>query len=146
MVEKYEILEFEGEYLGGHVNYPRKCSVLLRLDDKKIDVVPQKLWMNKLTSEHPAISILYESISSIQNVPEEKISSLRFLVLGPIPGLLWRKKEFYLHLTFKDKDGADMDQNMVFKMKGSVETYQAIYEEVAYAKRNKKQSKRRKET
>ena len=129
---------FEGEYLGGHVDLKANQHVLMQLDNKKINVHPYPYPRGKKL-DAPFLSISYEDVSSIQNVPSERISTLRVLALGIIPGLIWRKNEHCLTLTFKDE--LDMEQTIAFKMKKTQELHEEIYDRVVEAKKKKKLGK-----
>ena len=138
--EESEVLEFKGEYLGGHVKFPDKCYIVLQLGDNILDVTYPHLKYDFRAREEPFISIPYEDISSIQSLPREKIDTLRVLAVGLV-GVLWRKKEFYLTLTFKDD--LDMNQSIVFKMEKPEKAQRAIYDKVAEAKKKKRKVAKR---
>jgi hypothetical protein len=64
----------------------------------------------------------------VESLPSEKISTLRVLI-SPIGGLLFRKKELFLTLSFKDN--INMEQSIVFRMNKPDEVHKAIYDRVA---------------
>ncbi len=130
------ISEFHGEYLGGHVKFPDKCKILLKLGNEAIDVYPDDSSSKSWVPPEPFLTISYKTITNIQNVPSDKIDTLRVLAIGLIGGLLWRKKENVLLLTFKDDIG--FDQTVVLKMLNTEGVHEAVYSKVAELKRNKK--------
>jgi len=133
--EEEDVLEFEGEYLGGHVKYPDRGHVVLQLTDENLFVAP---YAPGQCLGPPFLSIAYPDMTSVQNVPYEKISTLRVLI-SPLGGLIFRKNEHLLTLTFKDE--LDMEQTVAFKIKNTEKIHEAIYGRVVKAKKKKKLEK-----
>lgn len=128
-----DVLEFEGEYIGGQAGYTDRRQIKMRLAKENLVVAPSAFSSSYLGQ--PLFSIPYVSISSVQDMPSERISTLRVLI-SPIGGLLWRKNEHYLAVTFKDD--LDMEHTTIFKMKKPEEAQAAVYDKVVTAKFQKK--------
>jgi hypothetical protein len=119
-----EIEEFAAEYLGGHVNYPDVGPVLIQLNEAQLFVAPYSPLSHTALGQ-PFIAVPYTDITGIQSVPYERISTLRFLALGATAGLLWRKNEHILTVSFKDEAG--IEQTIAFKLRYAKEAHAAIY-------------------
>lgn len=148
--------EFQGEYIGGNIilnnlfetfytkqfGIPKsliKNNLILRVDAQKIELLPCfPRTPSKLASQKPIFIIPIKAITNVQAVPYEHISTLRVFALGVVPGLLWRKNNSYLNVSFKDD--FDMEQSTVYRIDKINEAYQAIYNSiVAERKRTKSQ-------
>jgi hypothetical protein len=123
MSEENGVLEFEGHYLGGHVDFPDRWPVILQLSDENLFVA---LYAPGQCLGPPFLSIPYANISNVQNAPNE----------SAVPGLICLKGENYLTLSFRDE--LDMEQTVVFKIKKTDKAPSAIYDKVVEAKKNKK--------
>lgn len=123
-----DIKEFTGEYLGGHVDYPDVGPVLMQLNEDSLFVAAYSP-LSHMALGQPFLAIPYENITSVQSLPFEKISTLRFLTLGAATGLLWRKNEHLLTVSFKDDLG--IEQTVAFKLKHIKEAHAEIYNRIA---------------
>lgn len=144
--------EFRGKYFGGHqklnsllTEFSKKqfgistvnINVLLRLECERINVLLcYPFAPGRLASNQPVFSLEYRSISNIQSLPSERIGTLRYMLLPAPMAVMFRKKEFFLNLCFKDD--IDMEQTLVFKMEKNDECYQAVYDKIAELRRSKK--------
>ena len=124
MTEEDDILEFEGNYLGGHAMFPDRCPVILQLSDEYLFVAP---YAPGQCLGPPFLSILFTAISNAQNVPSERA----------FPNLIQVEGDNYLTLTFTDE--LDKEQMVVFKIKKTEKAISIIYERVAEAKAKAKQ-------
>jgi hypothetical protein len=124
--------EFTGEYLGGHVDYPDVGPVLLQLNDESLFVAPYSP-LSHMALGQPFLTIPYANIASVQSVPYEKISTLRFLTFGAATGLFWRKNEHLLTVTFKDDLG--IEQTVAFKLKQVEKAHTELYNRIAKPKK-----------
>ena len=122
--------EFQGEYLGGHVKFPDKTKIFLEFDKNAILFFPDS--SSEWIPANPFLKIPYANVTNIQNIPSDKIDTLRVVAIGLIGGLLWRKKEPVLLLTFKDEIG--FDQTIVLKMVYTEYVHEVIYGKIAEAK------------
>jgi hypothetical protein len=123
-----DIVEFKGEYLGGHVNYPDIGPVLLQLNEESLFIAPYSPLSGTALGQ-PFLTIPFADITGVQSLPYEKISTLRFLALGAVAGLLWRKNEHILTISFKDE--SNIEQTVAFKLKNTAKVHAAVYERIA---------------
>jgi hypothetical protein len=143
-----DVLEFEGEYLGGHPKLSPNYLIKLQIEKENLIVAGKHL-----------LSIPYAEKSSVKNFPHKEFSTLAkvllflgavfvvvffanillFVVIGLLAlgliGLFYRRNKPQLNLTFKDE--LDMEQTVVFKMKKPEETLRAIYDRVVEAKKKR---------
>ena len=108
--------QYNGEYLGGSTAQKRGFQILMKFENTAINLFQyysDKQRRNELVSDRPFISIPYNNVVGVNVVSQESISTLRVFVLGLIPGLIFRKNEKFLLLTFKDEGG--LEQNFVFR-------------------------------
>jgi hypothetical protein len=126
-----DVLEYNCEYLGGHVKFPDKGSVILQLGEEEIYVAAY----TPSTIILPFLAIPYKDITGVQAVPYEKISTLRTFAFGSLVGLMWRKNEHLLTLAFKDELG--MEQTVAFKIKKTDKVHEEIYDRAVTARKKK---------
>jgi hypothetical protein len=125
--------EYEGAYLGGSIQHGNGMRVLLRFSGVGLGFFQFKSDKSQeLFSNKPFISMAYNDIIGIQVVNQERISSLRWIVLGAIPGLLWRTNDKFLLLLFKDSIG--LEQSLVFRFKDNWVVQSTIQNKVAQHK------------
>jgi len=159
-----DVLEFEGEYLGGHPKLSPNNLIKLQIKKENLIVADNEYKQKAGTyswsqSKEQLLSIPYSEISSVKNFPHKEISTrakvllilgamavvvlfvyilifvfFGLLVLGVI-ALALRKNKPHLTLTFKDE--LDMEQTAFFKMKKPEETLRAIYDAVVDAKKKR---------
>ena len=106
--------QYEGEYLGGHIQHQSGIRILMKFENSKIDIFqynPEKNHSSELVSNRPCISILYDKFVGAQVIGQEKLNTLHLLVYGSLVALLTKKNELFLQLIFKDDIG--LEQNLI---------------------------------
>jgi len=82
------------------VEYPTPKDSRVFLYNDRLDLFLN----NENYKNKPSITIPYESISSIENADESKISAFRVAMLGIVGGL-WKKKHIYTVIVYRDEFG-----------------------------------------
>lgn len=118
-----EVMEFIGEYIGGHPAFPVNENVRLTL------------WAQSLEIPELGLSIPYQDIKRVGNMTKKKIAVTRIIFLGVI-GALWKKEQLFMVLTYQDKV-AETDLSMVFRMDKIEEVQPLIYQRMVHAKTKK---------
>jgi hypothetical protein len=128
--------EYRGDYLGGNASFQGGIPILLKFEKTTIDLFQYysgKERRDQLVSNNPFTSVFYENIVGVNVVSQERISTLRVLLLGVIPGLLLRQNKNFLLLNFKDKVG--LEQTFVFSFMDNYVVCSAIQNKVAESKK-----------
>jgi hypothetical protein len=100
MLEKEYIQEYSGEYLGGHARFQSKNNVVMTLDSKEVKIYYDYAFSGPAQYKNPFLTFSYEQISDIQVMTSERISTLRVVVLGLLPGVFWHKKRALFSFDF----------------------------------------------
>ena len=98
-----QVKSYFANYLGGHVEYPksRRCGINLH-DDRLELYFEEKSFFSDGFEKKPTLIISYQSMTSIENTNEDRISAMRVAMLGIIGGL-WKKKHVYTVIQYKDE-------------------------------------------
>ena len=136
MTDRSYPIEFQGEYLGGHTRFQSQNNIVMLLQSTEISIYTAHAFSQVVSLRQPFLIIPYDNIVGIQKTTSDKIDTLRVLAVGVVGGLLWRKKELFLSLSFMDDIG--INQTLIFKMKDVDEAQWKIYDKVAQTKKNKK--------
>ncbi len=109
---------YKAEYLGGHGAFPKKmaCHIVILPDHVEIPEMP--------------LSIPYSKIDSVQSMSQEKVTAMRFLLVGLL-SLAWKKKRLFMVLSYKD---GQMKNDMIFDVDKIEEVQPAIYRNMIAAK------------
>ena len=129
--EGYEFVEksFGGEYMGGHMLYPKKTDATVDLFAKHLDI--------QFGSIHKhIIRIPYETIAKIGTEDEQRITKTRVLMTPLLIGLLWKKKFRYTVIDYKE---AGIDQCVIIDFHREAEkAQQLIYAKMIEARQLQK--------
>ncbi|HEX6294621.1 MAG TPA: hypothetical protein VFZ46_05650 [Nitrososphaeraceae archaeon] len=108
-------------YIGGHKAFPKPKHTKVAIYHDRLEILELNL------------SIPYSFMKNIENMEDKKISKLRVVALGPIIGVLWKKKVLYTVITYND--GID-EQTIVLDLGKGVDSIQPlIYQKMLLAKK-----------
>jgi|SRR5215208_5658121 len=108
-------------YIGGHKAFPKQKHTKVAIYHDRLEILELNL------------SIPYSFMKNIENMEDKKISKLRVVALGPIIGVLWKKKVLYTVITCND--GID-EQTIVLDLGKGVDSIQPlIYQKMLLAKK-----------
>jgi hypothetical protein len=91
---------YDAKYIGGLPDHPTPKSCMVYIYDNMLE-------LNWSKGQEESLIIPYQSITSIENADEDKISKLRVLGLGllfpplAIAGLFWKQKSIYTVIYFQ---------------------------------------------
>ncbi|MGH9985756.1 MAG: hypothetical protein ACRD8W_17570 [Nitrososphaeraceae archaeon] len=80
----------KAEYMGGHKSY---------LYSRKTDIYFNE---DNIVIKNPDLTIPFKEILNITNMDEERITTARILLTGPLLGLLWKKQFLYTVIEYFD--------------------------------------------
>ena len=72
------------EYMGGHKLYPKKKRTVLHIEKDGL-----------IIEDLDNLKIPFNKIKNLENMDEARITKTRVLLMGPLVGLLWKKKFLY---------------------------------------------------
>lgn len=79
------------DYMGGHKLYPKKQRAVVHIERDGLRI-----------EELDNLQIPYSKIKSLENMDEARITKTRVLLMGPLIGLLWKKKFLYTVIEYND--------------------------------------------
>ena len=114
-------IDYYARYMGSHPMYPKDRDVTAVFWNEGFEI--------RFNRDKPAeIAIAYKDMTNVDVLSEEHVKAGRVIVAGII-GALWKKKEKYTVIEYKDELGKD--RAIVMNFHGNIEKlHQLIYQKL----------------